>query len=518
MSLKKFELEFSVDPLFKKASADFDEGGAKGLLLNHLAIDGKGRIVFDSSEDTESSVFRNGNEEKESETSTGLPYTPPKDGVEHILPSNGQTKDTDLSILATKFFQKLDRLDAQDLCPSLKLVEVGEVPELSNSRLLTVPENEHKGEDRVQLAKLDDKSGIFLDDDNAIGFDDDNEPLEGFQLATNTGFGEGGEAWARDAALEPKSRPQILNSGDNIVEISDTGDGNGIDRLQATGTSYTMSFRSGIAEGDHGNILSYFDNALQKSWAGPEHWRIRRLKGNTKSSTITQIRRKDKEPFEIDFTGPLEPALAESIYTPANSESVISLPKTQRISKTRNLLPDDKNFNSRHLVQLFLKPRARIGTSEAVKSNCRTDRYQIHEEMAKGDVDKAFWAQRDVGETHINDFQNANPRRYDADFFQDDGLGATDSLHDDHDGNFTDAQEILSASTEHTVSRNSLTFDHAVPADSRDGRFGSQLVTQAKRLRPDYVQYARVAKKVDVRRLKEELWKGFGFEEVKIFL
>jgi condensin complex subunit 2 len=48
---KKMELEFSVDPLFKKASADFDEGGAKGLLLNHLAIDGKGRIVFDSSDD-----------------------------------------------------------------------------------------------------------------------------------------------------------------------------------------------------------------------------------------------------------------------------------------------------------------------------------------------------------------------------------------------------------------------------------------------------------------------------------
>jgi condensin complex subunit 2 len=41
-------LEFSVDPLFKKTSADFDEGGAKGLLLNHLSLDGEGRIVFDA--------------------------------------------------------------------------------------------------------------------------------------------------------------------------------------------------------------------------------------------------------------------------------------------------------------------------------------------------------------------------------------------------------------------------------------------------------------------------------------
>lgn len=39
-----------MDPLFKKTSADFDEGGAKGLLLNHLSLDRQGRIVFDASD------------------------------------------------------------------------------------------------------------------------------------------------------------------------------------------------------------------------------------------------------------------------------------------------------------------------------------------------------------------------------------------------------------------------------------------------------------------------------------
>jgi len=50
IQLKKFDLEFSVDPLFKKTSADFDEGGAKGLLLNHLNLNKDGRIVFDASD------------------------------------------------------------------------------------------------------------------------------------------------------------------------------------------------------------------------------------------------------------------------------------------------------------------------------------------------------------------------------------------------------------------------------------------------------------------------------------
>jgi condensin complex subunit 2 len=36
-------------------------------------------------------------------------------------------------------------------------------------------------------------------------------------------------------------------------------------------------------------------------------------------------------------------------------------------------------------------------------------------------------------------------------------------------------------------------------------------VTQGgRRARPEYVAYARVAKKIDVRRLKQEMWKGMG--------
>ncbi|CAJ0628113.1 11485_t:CDS:2 [Entrophospora sp. SA101] len=48
--LKKFDLEFTVDPLFKKTSADFDEGGAQGLLLNHLSVDSDVKIIFDASD------------------------------------------------------------------------------------------------------------------------------------------------------------------------------------------------------------------------------------------------------------------------------------------------------------------------------------------------------------------------------------------------------------------------------------------------------------------------------------
>jgi condensin complex subunit 2 len=48
LDLKKLDIEFTVDPLFRKTSADFDEGGARGLLLNHLSISSNGQIIFDA--------------------------------------------------------------------------------------------------------------------------------------------------------------------------------------------------------------------------------------------------------------------------------------------------------------------------------------------------------------------------------------------------------------------------------------------------------------------------------------
>lgn len=44
----KYDLEFDIDPLFQKTSAKFDEGGAKGLLMNNLCIDEQLHLMFDS--------------------------------------------------------------------------------------------------------------------------------------------------------------------------------------------------------------------------------------------------------------------------------------------------------------------------------------------------------------------------------------------------------------------------------------------------------------------------------------
>jgi condensin complex subunit 2 len=62
---KKLDLEFSIDPLFWKTCEDFDEGGAHGLLMNHLGL-GVGsecalRVIFDGSD----SVRKAGEDEED---------------------------------------------------------------------------------------------------------------------------------------------------------------------------------------------------------------------------------------------------------------------------------------------------------------------------------------------------------------------------------------------------------------------------------------------------------------------
>lgn len=499
-----------MDPLFKKASADFDEGGAKGLLLNHLAIDGFGKIVFDSSDDAvddsaktaEGDQQESGDGESQAENQTPAPQPAATDSFE-------EDTEIDLTSLATQFFPDLDNLAEQDICPSLKNFNLGDPSGSLDIPLLKAPEDWRQ--DKNNEGTGDDPSGIMLDDDNAVGFDDDDASLGGFDLSDDAGFGDGGEAWAREAALEPMLK---------VHRIDDDADG---DEEMDNEDAYAISMSHQPSKQDHENILSYFDNALQKNWAGPEHWKIRKIKDTTAASTkdAAPKAKKEKEPFEIDFGAPLDHSLAELIYTPASSNSAISIPKTQWKTKGHNLLPDDKHFNSRNLLRLFLKPKARMGSKKLLGRRATTARPE--QTAGNGDMDEAFWANHKVEENDEEGVAGA----YDANFFaDDDGLAFPNGMDlDDDDDNlpFADAREMLSPPTDgrpvtsagdpnnQTGLTALLNMVGATPGRNAAGGFGSQLVTQGgRRARPDYVNYARVAKKVDVRRLKTEMWKGMG--------
>ncbi|KAL2046034.1 hypothetical protein N7G274_001481 [Stereocaulon virgatum] len=506
LQLKKFELEFSVDPLFKKVAADFDEGGAKGLLLNHLALDSNGRIVFDSSDDAEDASGEVESTRRKSGAITGDDGEGDEaatDEKEQDVPSPAQTKDIDIASLGAKFFPNLDRLDEQDICPSLKNFDLGDPAGSMDIPFLKAPDDWRQETNSHIKGNLGDQTGIILDGDNVAGFEDEDGVLGGFDVGADAGFGEGGEAWAKNAAIEPQLHIRDVGFEEGVGE--DQGEGMGVGNFDPESNEYAVSLHHKKTEGGHEDILSYFDNTLKKNWAGPEHWRIRRIKDINKASAPAPSKRKEKEPFEIDFASPLDPAIAEMIYTPATSNASISLPKTQWKSKTRNLLPDDKHFNSKQLLQLFLKPKARMGSRRQIFG---TRRQGKTDEVPENEMDEAFWARNENVAHKTSPDEDAQQGDYDANFFQDDGLGFPIGPPDDFE-EFADAREAFSPGVEGEAGVES----QGIAAGSQEGAFGTQLVTQSRRLRPEYVQYARVAKKVDVRRLKEEMWRGTGFED-----
>lgn len=510
------ELEFSVDPLFKKASADFDEGGAKGLLLNHLTTDASGRIVFDSSDDAGDAIAASDSTREQidvlgdEEQTEGSPTQAPEP-VERP-----QRMQIDLEALGSKFFPDLSQLDDQDICPSLKNFDLGDASGSLDIPSLKAPEDWRREKEDPPLPQLGEKSGIFPDDFNAAGFDDDDDGAPaGFEDGADAGFGDGGEVWAKEAAIEPqiRVRGEDYRTGDAVDDGARNG--MGIGEFDPEGGQYAVALQNRGAEAGRDDLLSYFDNALQKQWAGPEHWKIRRIKDSTKAAGPTTAKRKEKEPFQIDFASPLDTALAEWIYTPASVNAVISLPKTQWKSKTKNLLPDDKHFNSRELLRLFIKPAARIGSRKPGLGTAHSRSWAKREEMPRGEMDDAFWARPENNGSQLPPEPGSLPANYDANFFQDDGLAMPGGPPEDDD-EFADAREAFSPGLEGNP-MNGLPDITAVMAngdDNQEGAFGTQLVTQSRRMRPEYVQYARVAKKVDVRRLKEEMWRGIGFDQV----
>jgi len=502
LKLKKMELEFSVDPLFKKASADFDEGGAKGLLLNHLSIDSEGRIVFDSSDDAKE---KDGDESRrDSMDPEGEEQEKEGEQKQSEEPAVEDDKPVDIAALGARFFPDLAALDNQDVCPTLKTFELGSGDAGLDLPFLKAPENwrdeqpEPSPEDAGDNSVLPNNDFGMADDDNDGGFD----------LPPETGFGEGGEAWARDAALQPQMRVVDAFAG------AEAGDDNGdIGTFDTNSNSYGVTLQHRSGSDDQENILNYFDTALHKNWAGPEHWKIARIKEANRSAAQDKEKkvRKEKEPFEIDFAAPMSQELAAQLYTNASSNATISLPRKEWRSRTRNLLPDDKHFNSKDLLKLFLKPKARLGARKAGGST-----RALAPGAIEGEVDEAYWATAsNAAPIHPDDAADAVQGDYDANFFADDALPLPAGVDPDDDDDFADAREHFSPGISDEVDAGGPTgpgIDGIMAGSQEQGdAFGANLVAQSRRLRPEYVQYARVAKKVDVRRLKEEMWRGCGF-------
>jgi len=167
-----------------------------------------------------------------------------------------------LKLIIGQFFPDLDELDELDICPSLKNFEIsGDKMDLPFLKLHS-DNADIEEPDEYLLADRTMPGMAFPDGgDSDVGFGDDAGFGGDFHATTDAEFGKGGDNWADGSIM-----------GDN-----DVGDGQGFEPIKdMKGAPGTFVMALSGQEGE--NILSYFDERGGKNWAGPEHWRIQRIK------------------------------------------------------------------------------------------------------------------------------------------------------------------------------------------------------------------------------------------------
>ncbi|KAJ3154952.1 hypothetical protein HDU86_004471 [Geranomyces michiganensis] len=408
LNVKTLDLEFMVDPLFKKTSADFDEGGAHGLLLNHLSISNEGKIIFDASDV--------GVPADDDDAQTGQ-EKPPTEGV-------------DMTKLHARFAQTFSSLWDQEVCPSLKHFE------FSSDSSAAMPFPHMSSFDELSERLANDMSDN--DDDHFDGDANDDNP-----------FYDGGNADVSSGFCEDRNIVSAIGPGNPLPDSAVVVMGKGED-----------------------SIFSYFDSALMRSWAGPEHWRSRPLAREKKDTSTVRKKRKLEE--TIDFLADEDIDL-ETIFAPATASIV--LPKQQDKTRSNHLLPDDMHFSSKDLLKLFLKPQYKIKFYRKDRAGSAPVNHEVD-----GPVEESFWAEH----------QGA----------PEDGLPPANDMHDrnesdDDDEEFEDAEEGLSQMD----LNGSAAFGAGI-------EFGDSLVDEPRRVKAVPLSYARVAKKVDVKKLKDNIWRG----------
>ncbi|PKA65273.1 Condensin complex subunit 2 [Apostasia shenzhenica] len=404
LNVKKFDVAFTVDPLYHQTSAQFDEGGVKGLLLNNLGVYGCCRVLFDSSEVPEKCILN----EAQNNKSELIDLSFAKEYIEEMLIN--MPKKSHISPTLGEILNRFDegKLKAQNVC------------------FVEQQQFFHDGIDDLEHSELGSNS---FDDFGCHTFDDEDHVsvVDDSSISAGPDFQEEvGEYSFQD------------DTDNRLEEIAD---------FLSLGLGFTSK---------------------SNAWAGPDHWKYRKIKGvffslssinlfqyfetivNSvvgadpipdlvdKSELPTRKAKVRTAASDIDFTKSLEEQFPDIFVYPKNPKSLL-LPATR--APCSITLPEDCHYRPESLVKLFLLPDVMcLGKKTRITSDESSEQHD-------GFVPYGSWDSESISEGHCDD------------------------------GSFDNDVEDLGA-----------------------------LVQPSRQVNKVDIQYDKVSKQVDVHALKETLW------------
>ncbi|XP_054660401.1 condensin complex subunit 2 isoform X2 [Grus americana] len=231
----------------------------------------------------------------------------------------------------------------------------------------------------------------------------------------------------------------------------------------------TMCLHLSMKPGEY----SYFSPQTLSMWAGPEHWRFKpRHKLDSDSEKETK-KRSAKKAFEINFDEDID-FEAHFRKTKASVTLAKSILESQNVKSTT--LPTDFNYDPNTILQLFLKPAVKL---------CRTS-----------EPDNLLDNEDEIGEydyNNPNDTSNFCPALQAAD--SDDDNDPIQFMGQMGEFNLTVHPEGQDAEPNRVVGDVDITT------------YGElNLIAEPQKVNKIAIQYAKTAKKMDMKRLKKNMW------------
>ena len=462
LRIKKLDQELAIDPLFKKALAEFDEGGAKSLLLNTLNIDGSGRVVFDAT----TKPVKEGEQDGDDSTQDKLPEPEPE-----------QDKDVDISKLGKIIFRNDESLDDMSICPSLSefntaLEDVTKAKSILtdfNNKITTAAETE-----------------ILTPGNDLVGEGNDGGFDYGDFGGNDDGF-DGGNFGSDYNDLEENDNENDNNNNDDSNDPINNLNQSIMQRLFNDSEYVQLSKSTQVLDRD---LMAYFDERMKTNWRGPEHWKVAALKKSKKIEGGEVVEGARSTPGLVEPKKKQDQVIVNFFDEDDNEDTIFEGPrsaslivKKNDVNTSNNKLPDDIRYNSARLTNLFTKPQVSIvyfpkrkksdtkDEPQFTDENFFAERYHKQEEQQEADALAASFHQAEY-EDFNNDF------------------GGDDYAIDFNDALEGDVGEL----------------------NEEDKDIASTQVIGKKR--PDHLNFSRVAKRVDVKFLKDNLWKTIK-EEAK---
>ncbi|XP_006873590.1 PREDICTED: condensin complex subunit 2 [Chrysochloris asiatica] len=344
-------------------------------------------------------------------------------------------------------------VESRQICPSLDGFQFTKWDSETHNESVSALVDKFKKNDQVfdVNAEVEESDcGDFLDGPLEDDFDAHDEPDH-----TTVGNHDEFRSWQEPCQVQSCQEDDIIPLGDGDIR--------------------TMCPLLSMKPGEY----SYFSPRTMSMWAGPDHWHFRPRHKKDASLQSENKKKSTKKDFEIDFEQDVN---FDVNFRKTKAATILTKSTLENQNWRATTLPTDFHYEVNNLVQLHLKPGIKLlKMAQAQKTG--TEQYEEIE---------------DYDYNNLNDTSNFCP-----------GLQAADSDYEESDDLFVGPAGAFDLTPYPCHSPKSKQENNDAPESQgleittyRE----SNLVAEPQKVNKIEIQYAKTAKKMDMKKLKQSMW------------